>query len=208
MPGDRWWRGYDAVILDAVAPGARVLEVGCGDGSLVERLAERGLDSLGVDPNAPAHPLLLPQRLEDAELRGELDAVCAVMALHHADLEPVLARITRLLRRGGLLLSYEFSWEDYDERATGWLDAHGDASADNTVAAWRAEHADLHTGAVLQEALRSAFEQVDEAPRPYLARMLGRHELEPAEETLIAAGELPAVGRWYSARAAWKGSVE
>jgi SAM-dependent methyltransferase len=201
MPGDHWWRGYDAVILDAVAPGARVLEVGCGDGSLVERLAEQGLDALGVDPNAPAHPRLISQRLEDAEPGRELDAVCAVMALHHVELDPVLAKITRLLRTGGLLLAYEFSWEDYDDRAAEWLDAHGDGSADNTVAAWRAEHSELHTGAVLGEAFRSAFEQVEEEPRPYLARMLGRHELEPAEEALIAAGELPAVGRWYSARA-------
>ena len=49
---NRWWRGFDTVILDGVAPGSRVLDIGCGDGGLVERLLASGLDALGVDPCA------------------------------------------------------------------------------------------------------------------------------------------------------------
>ena len=53
---DRWWRGFDAFLLGALPPRSRVLDVGCGDGALVERLAAHGLDAVGVDPNAPARP--------------------------------------------------------------------------------------------------------------------------------------------------------
>ena len=45
---DRWWRGFDAVIVDSVPLGSRVLDVGCGDGGLVECLAARGFDAIGI----------------------------------------------------------------------------------------------------------------------------------------------------------------
>ena len=80
MASDLWWRGFDALLLDAVSPRSRVLDVGCGDGGLVERLAEHGLDAVGVDPKAPARPRLIRERVEDASSIGRFDAVCAVMA--------------------------------------------------------------------------------------------------------------------------------
>ena len=65
------------------------------------------------------------------------------MALHHSDLERVVRAIARLLRPGGRLFVSEFSWEGYDERTAAWVAAHGGSK---TVADWRAEHGDLHTG--------------------------------------------------------------
>jgi hypothetical protein len=67
------------------------------------------------------------------------------------------------------------------------------------VTAWRLEHADLHTGATLRSRIGETFDLHDETPRPYLARMLGRHDLEDQEQALIADGALPALGRWYFA---------
>jgi 2-polyprenyl-3-methyl-5-hydroxy-6-metoxy-1,4-benzoquinol methylase len=171
VASDLWWRGFDALLLGALSPRSRVLDVGCGDGALVERLAAHGLDAVGVDPNAPASP-----------------------RLHHADLERVLAAIRDLLRPGGRLFVSEFSWEGYDERAAGWVAAHGGST---TVEDWRAEHSDLHTGAVVQAALAGAFDTLSLTDRPYLARMVGEPTLEREEQRLMEEGALPAFAWWY-----------
>ena len=200
MADDRWWRGFETVVVDQLVPGSRILDIGCGDGSFVERLCESGLDALGVDPRAPAHPRLIPALVEEVTTIGDFDAVCAVMALHHADLDAVAPAIRRLLRPNGHLFVYDFSWDLYDERAAEWLARHGRSDADNSVEAWRGEHGDLHVGATVRGAIVEAVELCEERERPYLARMLGRLELEPEEESLIADGRLPAVGRWYVGR--------
>lgn len=196
VAGDRWWRRFDAFLLDTLPARARVLDVGCGDGSLVDRLAAGGLDAVGVDPGAPAHPRLIRERVEDATAIGRFDAVCAVMALHHAELDPVLASIAALLRPGGSLFAHEFSWEEYDDRAAAWVAGH-DQDRDASVAAWRAEHGDLHTGERLRAALDQTFDARMLSPRPYLARMLGRHALENEEQWSIERGGLPALAWWY-----------
>jgi SAM-dependent methyltransferase len=194
LSSDRWWRGFDSMLLRALPPRSRVLDVGCGDGALVERLAAQGLDAVGVDPNAPARPRLIRERVEDAHSIGRFDAVCAVMALHHAELDDVLPAIERLLRPGGRLFVDEFSWEAYDERAADWVAAHGEP---RPVDAWRDEHDDLHTGEQVRAALDAFFPRISLTQRPYLARMLGEDGLQREEQHLIDGGELPAIGWWY-----------
>jgi 2-polyprenyl-3-methyl-5-hydroxy-6-metoxy-1,4-benzoquinol methylase len=191
---DLWWRGFDAFLLDALPRHSRVLDVGCGDGGLVERLAAQGLDAVGVDPNAPARPRLIRERVEDASSIGRFDAACSVMALHHSDLERVVAAIAHLVRPGGRLFVSEFSWEDYDERAAAWVAANGGST---TVEDWQAEHGDLHTGAVVRAALDEAFDTLSLTERPYLARMVGRLMLEREEQRLMEVGALPAFAWWY-----------
>ena len=189
--------GFDTFLVDVLRPRARVLDVGCGDGGLVERLAEAGFDAVGVDPNAPAAPRLVRERVEDATGIGRFDAVSSVMALHHADLEPVLASIAGLLRPGGLLLVSEFSWDAYDERAAVWVAEH-DPARNGSVAAWRGEHEGLHPGEHVLGALDEAFERRSLATRPYLAPMLGRPDLERAELAALERDQLPAIGWWYA----------
>ncbi len=201
MADARWWRELDAVIAVFLAPGSRVLDVGCGDGGLVDRLSERGHDALGVDPNAPGDRRLIQKRVEDATGLGQFDAITAVMTLHHADLDAVVSAIDRLLRPGGWLFVSELAWEAYDERAATWLDANDPSETDNSVVGWRSEHGGLHTSATMRDALSAAFEPTVDVRRPYLARMLGRHELEAEEQALIDAEAIPAVGFWYFARA-------
>ena len=181
-------------------PGARVLDIGCGDGGLVERLLARGLDVFGVDPRAPVAPRFIQERVEDAVELGDFDAVTAVMALHHADLHAVTHALGRLMRPHGRLFVYEFAWDAYDTRAAEWLGEHDASGADNSVSAWRREHLQLHTATTVKRALASRFEPVVEARRPYLARMLRRHDLEPNEQALIDAQLLPALGLWYIAQ--------
>ena len=194
MKSDLWWRGFDAFLLDALPPRSRVLDVGCGDGALVEHLAAHGLDAVGVDPKAPAHPRLIRERVEDASSIGRFDAVCSVMALHHSDLERVVPTIAALLRPGGRLFVSEFSWEGYDERAAAWVAAHGGS---RTVEDWREEHEHLHTGAVVQAALAEVFETLTLTARPYLARMVDQPTLEREEQRLMDKGALPGFAWWY-----------
>jgi 2-polyprenyl-3-methyl-5-hydroxy-6-metoxy-1,4-benzoquinol methylase len=75
MADDRWWKSFDAVVAKAIPPGSRILDLGCGDGGLVERLTELGYDALGVDPAAPANDRLIRQRMEDVEGLG-LEPLC------------------------------------------------------------------------------------------------------------------------------------
>lgn len=181
--------------------GARILDVGCGDGGLVRRLAARGLDAFGVDPRAPADPRLIRQRVEHAAPGlGEFDAVTAVMALHHADLAAVVDTLGQLVRLRGHLFVCEFAWDAYDERAAAWLAEHDASDADNSLGGWWREHAELHTLATIKRALESCFATVVEARRPYLARMLRRPDLEVSEHALIDAELLPALGVWHLAQ--------
>jgi SAM-dependent methyltransferase len=195
----RWWTDFDTVIAGQLSAGARVLDLGCGDGGLTGRLTELGFDALGVDPRAPVHPRLIRGLVEQATGLGTFDAVVAVMALHHADLDAVLPAVTRLLRPGGRLFVYDFDWTAFDEQAAAWLAPRDPSGADNSVAGWRREHSDLHPGIVIRQALGAAFVPVIEADRPYLARMLGRLDLEAEERALIDAQLLPALGFWLLA---------
>jgi len=190
-------REFEAFLLEVLPPRARVLDVGCGDGALVERLAEAGFDAVGVDPNAPAAPRLVRERVEDATGIGRFDAACSVMALHHADLEPVLESIAGLLRAGGLVLVSEFSWDAYDARAAAWVAEH-DPARDGSVAAWHDEHEGLHSGERVRSALDEAFEWRSLTNRPYLAPMVSRPDLKRGELAAIERGELPAIGWWYA----------
>jgi len=199
MAGSRWWKDFDAAVAAVLPAGSRVLDVGCGDGGLVNRLQGLGFDALGVDPAAPVHPRLIREPAERVRGLGRFDAVIAVMTLHHAELDAMTSAFTRLLRPDGRLFVYDFDWDSYDDRAADWLARHDSSAADNSVAGWRREHGGLHAGAAIKEALEARFEPLVTARRPYLARMLARPDLEAAEHALIDVQMLPALGFWIVA---------
>ena len=104
--------------LEIVRPGARTLEVGCGNGSISAWLAER------VSPSGTAVAVdldlsLIHVRMQNLELRqadilagpiehGAFDLVTARAVLHHvADPEAAMANMTASLRAGGALLLIE-----------------------------------------------------------------------------------------------------
>jgi SAM-dependent methyltransferase len=100
--------------IDKLLPllaGHRVLEVGCGQGHLTTRLAERGIDVVGIDanPNAPevsGSDRVLHMRAEDLSFANEeFDAVIAVHAIEHIPpLDAAAAEMARVLKPGGKAL--------------------------------------------------------------------------------------------------------
>jgi trans-aconitate methyltransferase len=100
-----------ADILDKLAPraGERILDLGCGDGALTERLVARGARVVGVDASPEmleaARARGLDARLMDATaltFDGEFDAVFSNAVLHWIhDQDAVLAGVFRALAPGG-----------------------------------------------------------------------------------------------------------
>ncbi|MEW5722867.1 MAG: class I SAM-dependent methyltransferase [Thermodesulfobacteriota bacterium] len=104
---------YERDLAGRMAPGSRILEVGCATGSLLSVLRDRGHQVVGVDLST--HFVAQARRLYDLDVRaGDLLAVDLPEAAFHLivmlgtisnlqDLPAHLARVHQLLRPGGLL---------------------------------------------------------------------------------------------------------
>ncbi len=117
MRGTDWDhnRWYHRLLLARVPPDAtRVLDVGCGAGTLARRLASRvhHVDAVDRSPAmvaaaaraAPPNLTLHLADLRTADLpAGHYDAVVSSALLHHLPLSDVLPRMARWVRPGGVL---------------------------------------------------------------------------------------------------------
>ncbi len=101
--------GKPVVELLAPKPGERVLDLGCGDGVLTEKLVGMGCEVIGVDGSAAqveaARARGLDARVMDGEqldFRGEFDAVFSNAAMHWMKRpDDVIDGAWRALRPGG-----------------------------------------------------------------------------------------------------------
>lgn len=196
------------------AAPARVVEVGCGPlGGFVPFLRDAGHRPLGVDPEAPDGPEYRRARFEDTDVGADVDAVVASVSLHHvADLDEVVRKIAAVLRPGGRLIVFEWSWERLDEATAqwcfarlgpdeSWLHRHREQwlqsgeSWEAYLEHWAGEEG-LHRGADVLAAIERRFRTDAITHEAYLFA-----ELEPAdpdaERAAIEAGEIQATGIHY-----------
>jgi SAM-dependent methyltransferase len=101
--------GVDVLALLDAREGERILDLGCGDGVLTQRLTEAGIDVVGADSSselvAAAVELGIDARLVDGHalaFEHEFDAVFSNAALHWMlQPEDVIAGVRRALRPAG-----------------------------------------------------------------------------------------------------------
>jgi SAM-dependent methyltransferase len=120
MSTDYWNHNvhYHPMILDAVPEGCgAALDVGCGDGLLVGKLAGRARWVTGVDRSAEMIRLarVRGERIGNADFvetdifgsgleEGHYDFVSSVAVIHHMDFGAAVTAMTRLLAPGGRLV--------------------------------------------------------------------------------------------------------
>ena len=100
------------VDLLAPEPGERIVDLGCGTGTLTAAIAARGADVIGIDGDAAMverarelHPTLAFEHADgrDFAIEGQADAIFSNAALHWMKEapRPVIACVARALRPGG-----------------------------------------------------------------------------------------------------------
>src|SRR5204862_2557880 len=92
------------------AAGSRVLDVGCGDGMTLSRLAAEGVWPCGIDPSMMALQTCKTRSLSVVQGRGErlpflpesFDGVICKVVLPYTNERTTIGEIGRVLRRGGI----------------------------------------------------------------------------------------------------------
>ncbi len=183
----------DFVLAQLPSASSRVLEVGCGDGTLALELAEAGYDVLAIDPVAPEGEIFRRTTLEELDEPGPFTAVVASRSLHHVhDLDAGLDRIVALLEPGGLLLVDEFAPDRLDARhgrlvvraaARGRGRARQGSAAHRSRSSARSRPASTrahHGYDAMRPALDARFDERSFSWEPYLYRELAASPRGPS----------------------------
>lgn len=165
-------------------PGIKVLEIGCGRGTLVHRLRTQGIDVVGVETSATRidEGGALYGQLPIEQISGtslpfqdeQFDLVLSFDVLEHIpDTERHLLEVRRVLKPGGwYLLQTPNKWTNSVFETIRW----------RSVSKWRVDHCSLHTYRQLRRRLstlgfEAAFADVKVVTpffREKIRRYLGR----------------------------------
>jgi SAM-dependent methyltransferase len=103
----------DFIVVDGLAPGDRVVEIGAGTGIATLPLADRGLRVTGIEPASAMAALLkakvgggvevIERRFEDTALQGPVRLIAAFNSWHWVDPTLGVERLVDLLDSGGVV---------------------------------------------------------------------------------------------------------
>ncbi len=114
-------RGLQAARIDSIAPAGPVLDVGAGDGTLIDALRARGRAATGIERN-PVREDLSDEPL--SEVKGEWAAVVFWHSLEHLpDPGDAIRQAARLLLPGGVVVIAVPNTDSLQAKAFGdrWL---------------------------------------------------------------------------------------
>ena len=116
-------------LISRLPVGAKVLEVGCGEGQIACELLQRGYHVMGLDSDSEA--------IARAQARGvravvaswpkfdssfSFDAIAFTRSLHHINpLRQAIARARELLNPNGFLLIEDFALDEVNEATVAWF---------------------------------------------------------------------------------------
>ena len=183
-------------------PGLRILEIGCGRGTLLNELRARGLDAVGVDTSADRlaetrarYGPLPVQQVAGTTLPYDdatFDLVLSFDAFEHiADSDAHLAEVRRVLRPGGsYLLQTPNKWTNAIFETIRW----------RSFTRWREDHCALHTyGQLARRLARHGFhvEFADvRVVTPFFREKVRRHLGRPGLWLLALANPDRLPRRW------------
>jgi len=187
-------------LISRLPIGAKVLEVGCGEGRVACELLQRGYHVTGLDSDSEA--------IASAQARGvravvaswpkfdssvSFDAIAFTRSLHHINpLRQAIARARELLNPNGFLLIEDFALDEVNEATVAWfvkvLRSTQDKalinpvphqlvtdllSASDVMQTWRDNRAhDLHPFTAMNEAIAAQFVLREAQSVPYFYRYL------------------------------------
>ena len=158
MPEQYWNHNtafHDEIVADAATRGGRVLDVGCGDGLLLERLAGVCDEVVGVESHAAtverararlsrtANAMVFSASIMDVtstRCLGTFQTVTCVAALHHLPLEAGLKRLAGLVAPGGRLIVVGLA---ANKSAKDWILSGLSAVPIRFASAWHRETPDI-----------------------------------------------------------------
>lgn len=179
----------------------RVLEVGCGEGTLARALQKAGYEVVAIDENDEAVVRAVERGVDARRATwpdfedAPFDALLFAHSLHHIHpLGKALDHAGRLLKTAGLLLVEDFAYETVPTETVAWFRGilsllatcevlvnpkehfvDSILKADNPYEAWRVRHDEgLHTAEEMLDALRARFRVLRVERVPYLYRYVAR----------------------------------